>query len=53
MKHQKMKTTGRWLGLWPDGLRSVVFDAFTVEGAIAVLDEIGPAEPYMLHPIPS
>lgn len=45
------KTTGRWICLWPNGTRSVVFDAFTVEDAIEVLDEIGSAEPYMLHPI--
>lgn len=44
--------TGRWLCMWPDGSRSVVFDAYTVEDAIEVLDETDAAEPYMLHPIP-
>jgi len=51
MSRYDMDTTGRWLCLWPDGTRSIVFDAYTVEDAIAVLDEIGSAEPYMLHPL--
>jgi len=51
MNRLDVGTTGRWLCLWPDGTRSIVFDAYTVEEAIAVLDEIGSAEPYMLHPL--
>ena len=49
MNRHDIDTTGRWLCLWPNGTRSIVFDAYTVEDAIAVLDEIGSAAPYMLH----
>ena len=51
MNRLDFDTTGRWLCMWPNGTRSIVFDAYTVEDAIEVLDEIGDAEPYMLHPI--
>ena len=51
MNRLDVDTTGRWLCMWPNGTRSIVFDAYTVEDAIEVLDEIGDAEPYMLHPI--
>ena len=49
MNPHDIDTTGRWLCLWPNGTRSIVFDAYTVEDAIEVLDEIGSAAPYMLH----
>jgi len=51
MNRLDFDTTGRWLCMWPNGTRSIVFDAYTVEDAIEVLDEIGDAEPYMLHPL--
>jgi len=51
MNRLDFDTTGRWLCMWPNGTRSIVFDAYTVEDAIGVLDEIGDAEPYMLHPL--
>lgn len=43
--------TCRWLCIWPNGDRTVVFDCFSKEEAIEVLDELGPAEEYMLHPM--
>ena len=45
------KITGRWLCLWPNGTRSIVFDAYTIKDAINVLDDLGDAKPHMLHPI--
>lgn len=46
------KITGTWLCVWPDGSRSLVFNAWTVEDALYVLDETDAAEPYMLYPLP-
>jgi hypothetical protein len=51
MNRLDFDTTGRWLCMWPNGTRTIVFDAYTVEDVIEVLDEIGDAEPYMLHPL--
>lgn len=47
----KRKITGRWICVWPDKSKTLVFDAFSEMEAIEALDEIGPAEPYMLVPI--
>lgn len=48
MKKEKHQYSDRWICNWPDGSRAAVFGAQTVEDAIDVLDEIGPAEPWML-----
>ena len=47
-KRKKFEHSDRWICHWPDGSRSAVFGALTVDDAIEVLDELGAAEPWML-----